>query len=208
MRCALLPLILPKIDFMRVCLLFVFTCVLGITLSAQDKDTVLQRRVNEYMAMSKNADFEKVMEYMHPSLFKLSPRETLIQVMNETFHNPSMEIAFDSIKVIEIGPAFKLGEASWRKTDYYMSMHLKMADASVYTPEFIEQMKTGLQDQFPGKEVRYDPATKYFIISGMEIFFAIKDNPGTQWMFLGYQKNPQLINALFPKEVIEYFKLL
>jgi hypothetical protein len=38
--------------------------------------------------------------------------------------------------------------------------------------------------------------------------FAIKDNELSDWMFLGYQKNEEMIKLLYPQEVIDHFKLL
>jgi hypothetical protein len=56
--------------------------------------------------------------------------------------------------------------------------------------------------------VIYDKDTDKFIVKGSDFMFAIKDKPQAQWMFLGYQKNPDMINALYPKDVIAHFKLL
>ena len=90
-----------------------------------------------------------------------------------------------------------------------MSLDLKLKDTTSKDDEdLIATMIASLQEGFPDHSVVYDKDMDKYIIKGFDIMFAIKDKPQSKWMFLGYQKNPQMINALYPKDVIAHFKLL
>lgn len=196
---------------MRIFLISIATCFFLISASAQvtsiDRD--LQKRLDEYMSFNKQLNFQKLMEYIHPSLFKIVPKNQFVEMLEESFNNDKMKISIDSIVVSVIGPSFKHGEALYKKIDYYMSMDLKFKDSTTKDDkDFVPTMIKALQEGFPEHTINYDKIADKFIIKGSDILFAIKDKQQTEWMFLGYKKNPDMINALYPKDVIEHFKLL
>jgi len=88
-----------------------------------------------------------------------------------------------------------------------MTMTLNFRDTSVYTPEFIGTMTEAFSASFPEKEVTYNEKNKTFVIAGTDILFAIRD-AGKPWLFLGYKNEPELLNQLFSKAVIDHFKML
>jgi hypothetical protein len=196
---------------MRAFLVIVTTCFFVTLTSAQESvnDQELQKRLDEYMMFNKQLNFQKLMDYIHPGLFKVVPKDKFVELFEESFDNDKMKITIDSMKISEIGPAFKHGEALYKKIDYYVSMDLKLKDTTSKDDEdLIANMITALQEGFPDHSVIYDKDRDKFIIKGSDIMFAIKDRPQAKWMFLGYQKNPEMINALYPKDVIAHFKLL
>ena len=196
---------------MRTLLVCITACFFVAKIPAQVvvSDLDLQKRLDEYMIFNKQLNFEKLMDYIHPSLFKIVPRDKFIEIFEESFDNDKMKITIDSMIISAIGPSFKHGETLYKKIDFYMSMDLKLKDTTSKDDEdFVLTMITALKDGFPDHSVRYDKDTDKFIIKGSDIMFAIKDKPQAKWMFLGYQKNPEMINALYPKDVIAHFKLL
>ena len=89
-----------------------------------------------------------------------------------------------------------------------MIMHMLFKDTSVIDDAFTGLMIKTLKTGFPHKEVRFDATTKMFVIYGNDVLFAIKDNAGADWLFLGSNSTPELIKAIYPAEVIAHFKLL
>ncbi|RYZ46251.1 MAG: hypothetical protein EOO14_24810, partial [Chitinophagaceae bacterium] len=87
-------------------------------------DLQLSNRLTEYFAFSKNLELHKAMEYMHPKLFAIAPKEQIIASMEAAFNQPEMTFSFDSMSVAAISPVFKLGTESYRRVDYYMSMNI------------------------------------------------------------------------------------
>ena len=176
--------------------------------SAQTTDAQLTQRLNHYMQLNKALDFEQIMDYMHPVLFTVAPKEAMQQTMEQAFNSEEMKISIDSLQVLTIGADFKEGEAVYKKVDYFMSMSMVFKENMLEDASFREVMTAAMQEAFGNKQVSYDEKKKALIISGNEIMFAIKDNPKAAWLFLGYEKNPQLVEAIFPKGVIAHYKLL
>ena len=69
-------------------------------------------------------------------------------------------------------------------------------------------MTNNFKKSFPGRRVAFDKEKKAFSISGSQIMFAVKDDKVKEWMFLGYEKKPELVKVLYPEKVIKHFKLL
>lgn len=186
-------------------LLFITTSFIS---TAQTTDPQLTQRLNHYMQLNKQLDFEKIMNYMHPVLFTVAPKEAMQQAMEQAFNSEEMQISIDSLQVLTIGEDFKQGEAVYKKVDYFMGMSMVFKDNMLEDENFRAIITAGMKEAMGNKEVSYDEKKKALMITGNEVMFAIKDNPKTEWLFLGYDKNPELIKAIFPKSVIAHYKLL
>lgn len=176
--------------------------------TAQTTDTQLTQRLNHYMQLNKTLDFEQLMNYMHPVLFSVAPKEAMQQAMEQAFNSEEMKISIDSLQVLTIGDDFKQGQAVYKKVDYYMGMSMVFKDNMLEDESFREMIIAGMKEAMGNKKVSYDEKKKALMITGNEVMFAIKDNPKNEWLFLGYDKNPELIKAIFPKSVIAHYKLL
>ena len=186
-------------------LLFITTAFIS---TAQTTDTQLTQRLNHYMQLNKTLDFEQLMNYMHPVLFSVAPKEAMQQAMAQAFNNDEMKISIDSLQVLTVGDDFKQGQAVYKKVDYYMGMSMVFKDNMLEDESFREMIIAGMKEAMGNKQVSYDEKKKALMITGNEVMFAIKDNPKNEWLFLGYDKNPELIKAIFPKSVIAHYKLL
>jgi len=173
-------------------------------------DTQLTNRLKDYFALSKSLDFAGTMNYMHPKLFTIVPKEQLISTMEAAFNTQEMKISFDSMSVLAISPVYKSGNALYRKVDYYMSMNIALSDSmDLENQQLATILLASFKQSFPGKRVTVQTATNSIQVAGKDLLFAIKDPKVTDWMFLGYERsNPKLAEQLFPKPVRQHFKLL
>jgi hypothetical protein len=196
---------MKKLTFLLLLSFFTFA------VSAQNStDAQLNKRLQTYMTLSKELDFAGVMDYMHPKLFTIVPKEQLVQTMETAFNTPGMKITFDSMAVVAIGPVYKTGSASYRKVDYFMSMSISLGDSLDLTDKQVADiMLASFKQGFPGKKVSVATATNSILVSGKELMFAIKDAQAPEWLFLGYDRsNPKMVQQLYPKPVRQHFKLL
>jgi hypothetical protein len=178
---------------------------------AQDNsDPELSKRLDKYMNLTRELKFEEIMEYTHPKIFAIASKEQLAEVFKQAFDNEEMSIGIDSTAIVGISDAFKLKDATYKKIVYSMNMVVRFKDTiSLKEESFIGTMKMAFTNAFPGATVEFNKAKKTFQIKALNIMIAIKDNNATPWMFLGYEKkNGELLKVLYPKEVIEHFKLL
>lgn len=192
-------------------LLAAWFCLYAVASGAQftTNDAALDKRLHAYMALNKALDFEKIMDYMHPSLFELAPREAILQSFEQIFKSEAMTLGFDSLQLVQASAPFVHGGVTYRKVDYFTRLHLKFNDTSVYAEEgFTDNVTASLEKAMAGKTITFDEKNRQFVVSGTDVLFAIKDAKAPDWMFLGFQDNPQMMARLYPKEVIAHFKLL
>ncbi len=171
-------------------------------------DTALNNRLQEYMRLSKDLNFEELMDYIHPSLFKLAPKEQLTEVFKKVYDNDDMKITIDSQENRFISDLYTLNGVQYRTVDYYMVMLMKFKDESkTLDSSFVNSMTSSLQIALPKKKVNFDALNNQFIIKGTDVLMAIKDSQKSNWLFLGYDTSNEMIKQLFPQELIEHFKL-
>jgi hypothetical protein len=173
------------------------------------RDTSLQRRLDEYLAANKQLDFEKLMNYIHPKLFEIVPREQMIELFKSVFDNPQMTISMDSMSVTGISKSFNFNGAEYKKVDYYLGMSLRFKDSTLLKDQDkISQIQEGVKTSMSADNVKYISENNSLAIDAKKLMFAIKDNPHTQWMFVGYEpQQREIMKTLIPEEVLTNFKL-
>lgn len=168
----------------------------------------LDKRLSEYLVLNKALDFEKLIEYVHPSIYKIAPKAEILKSFQGIFNDPDMKVGIDSLAIVDFGQQFRHNNTEYTKVNYHMTLSLLFRDSSIYEmPDFESTLVKSLSDAFTGKNVRYHKASKTFIVEGVDVMYGIRD-ANAPWMFLGYQRNEQMVKALFPQAVIDYFKML
>jgi hypothetical protein len=188
--------------------LLLFIAITSLSSPAQ-KDTSLQRRLDEYLVANRQLDFEKLMNYIHPKLFQIAPKEQMIELFKSIFDNPQMTISMDSMSITGISKSFNFKGAEYKKVDYYLWLSVRFKDTSVLkekdkVSEIEERVKTAMGAQ----NVKYIPEDNSLAIDTRKIMFAIKNDPRTLWMFIGYEpQQMEMMKMLIPTEVLTNFKL-
>ncbi|HWJ90885.1 MAG TPA: hypothetical protein VNR87_07220 [Flavisolibacter sp.] len=177
---------------------------------AQGKpDINLNRRLQTYKRLTRDLNFEEIMNYTHPKMFTLAPKDEMIKVFRQIYDNDKFKMFIDSTAITSVSPSFKVGVTDYRRVDYAMKLTIQFKDTSATDdPNFVATIIQNLQRGYPDADVTFDQPKKSFIVRASSLLFAIKDTELSQWMFLGYQKNDDMIKLLYPQEVIEHFKLL
>jgi hypothetical protein len=191
--------------------LFVFTAVLSfvITSAQTATDPIFAKRLDDYMRLTRELKFDEIMEYTHPRIFTLAPKEQLVETFKQAFDNELMRIVFDSTAITHVSADFKSKDVLYRKVEYWMAIRVIYKDTTAVNDEsFVTTMVGAFQKAFPGGTVVFNTKTKNFDVSAPSLMIAIKDDAKTPWKFLGYQKNGDLLRRLYPQEVIDNFKLL
>lgn len=171
-------------------------------------DPALDKRVDEYFKFTRTIDIDKVMEYTHPRIFEIVPKEQLVAILEQGYDNEAFSMAIDSIRVINYSKPFREANIDYVKIDYAMKMNMKFKDTSMTNkPEFIQMVIDNAKTSFPGSPTAvYNKAKKRFEFQMTAIAIALKDPDQKDWMFLGYQKN-ELIDKIFSEGVLKHFEL-
>jgi len=171
-------------------------------------DPSLNRRLTEHTRLTMGGNFEELIEYMHPRLYTLAPREELIESFKNIYENEVMKITIEKLENRSISDPFILKGVQYCKVDYYMLMYMNFKDESLVSDSaFNSTMVSTLREGLPSKEVSYDASIKRIVVKGLDVLIAIKDNTREPWFFLGYDGTNELVKKLFPEEMIEHFKL-
>src|SRR5258705_1026743 len=180
--------------------------VFGIICNAQ-QDTSLAGRLNEMLKLTQMKDLNKVMDYTYPKLFTIAPREALIEVMRSTYDTDEFIIELDSLKVDTIYPIFKVNDSSYVKVKHTMLMRMKYKEPfDTADKEGKEFMVSQMEQKFGKGNVRFDPITNSLNIFMIPDMVGIKDK-SSNWTFINLDEdNPQMLNRLFSKKVLDKLK--
>lgn len=188
--------------------LFVFFLAFpSFLLYGQSNDAALNARLASYMDANKQLDFKLLMNFIHPKLFKVASRETLIKTFEQAYNNDQMKIKMDSLAIDAVGPSFTYGTSAYRKVDYSMTMDLAFTDKEkLIDSAFVDLMEVNLAKAFHGTAA-YEAERQSFHLRGTQFMMAIKDK-AQPWMFIGHRPDKKLNEFLFPQAVIQKFDLL
>jgi len=199
---------LPKNSCVKKLTLLLFVALTSL-LSLAQRDTALQRRLDEYLVANKQLNFEKLMNYIHPKLFEIAPKEQMIDLFKSIFDNPQMTISMDSMSVTGISKSFNFKGAEYKKVNYYLGMSMRFKDTAVLKDESkVSEIADRIKTAMAAENVKYIPQDNRLAIDTRKIMFAIKDNPQALWMFIGYEpQQMEMMKMLIPTEVLDNFKL-
>jgi len=191
---------------MKSILLWLSFLVVGIIGNAQ-QDTSLLNRVTEMLKLTQLKDLEKMMDYTYPKLFTIAPREALITVMKNAYETDEFTIELDSVKILTIFPVFVITDTSYVKIKHTMLMKMKYKEPYDTADKDSKELVVSLMEQKFGKgSVRFDPVANSLNIFMTPDMVGIKTK-ASKWTFANLNEdNPEMLNMLFSKKVLDKLK--
>lgn len=181
-----------------------------------DDEIALRQRLLEFFIASDEMDIDKMVDYHYPGIFKITPREQLLELMNQLYKDPSMPFQIDSVVTDTIYPIFSVDKSKYARIRYTMllqttSNDLKNADNGKMNYEHItdqplsraESIRITLEQTYGKGNVYIDGLTGSLKIRATHILLAVKDYISPKWTFLTIENNNPEIEKLFSKEVID-----
>jgi hypothetical protein len=186
----------------------------------------LEQRLDGFLKANQSLDFEKIMDYTYPKVFKFSSRDQVMRELKDGFSSEVLDISMDSLKVIRIHPVFTMDGGEYAKVEYsmLMLMDVKGDDDETTTPaDTLDKtdhainndaypapqttlMVTLLEGQYGKGNVSADPKTGIIKIRMISDMAAIKDDLSKDWSFINLKSDdPKLLNMLLSKELQEKF---
>lgn len=177
-----------------------FLLMLSVSTRAQ-QDASLKVRLDSMMLVTKASDIDKILDYTYPKLFTIATREQLAEAMSAAFETEEYSSSLDSVEVIKIYPVFNLGAGQYAKIKHSMLMRMKFRDP--IDDEQAAQALTEMEASFGKGNLRFDKPANTFVISIISAMLAIKDEFSSEWSFVNYSGDDQMVKLLFSKELIE-----
>lgn len=130
-----------------------------------------------YFDESKHLNIDAILEKTHPSLFELFPKQAMKNELENSFNNPSFQIAFNAMSLNKIDKAFDFQGIDYYIVSYYSEMKITFNKEIDQTDgQFNDYMKRLLpifQSQFEGQIVEF--VNNSFIVKGNKKIIVIND---------------------------------
>ena len=172
--------------------------------AGNETDHSLQTRLDEFMKVNDEMNFEKIMDYTYPKLFTIVPRTQLMETIKEGFDNKDFKIELDSLRVDSLYPVFQSGKGSYAKIRYSMVMLFYSKDtSSVEKDSSLEMIRQSLATKYGEENVILNEAAKLIRIRISSPMAAVKDEYAKEWSFVNLNTEDDFIKKLFDKEVLD-----
>lgn len=166
-------------------------------------DSLLNRRIQQFLKANTEMNFERVLDFTYPKLFTIAPRDQMARMLKSSFDNEQMTITMDSLKTTTVFPVFTLPQGSYAKILYSMKMIMQLKGKEA-TPEKQKEkdelMLAGMQSQF-GDKASLDSSGR-IILYVNAVMVAVKDSYAKQWSFVNLKENDPLTAQLFSNEIL------
>lgn len=162
----------------------------------------LEKRLAEYMQLTEDMDLEKLMDYIYPRLFKIAPKEQMIEAMREGFNNEELKMSLDSLKVDKIYPIFTSGKGQYAKVTYTMVMIMDFLDKEGIEDQ-MELIMESMGEKYGRDNIRIDDKTGNLRVKQTSHLVAAKDEYAKDWSFVSLRDDDPMINQLLDKQVLD-----
>jgi len=164
-----------------------------------DKD--LKTRIDSVLMYTQAGNFERLLDFTYPKLFKIAPREQIAEAMRNATDGDDYTSSMDSVTLLKINPVFSLQGGQYAVILH--SMLLKMKFKKPITDEQAVAVMDVMEDNFGRENLRFDKKNNTMVIQLRANMLAIKDSYATNWTFATYNEDDETTPLLFSRELIE-----
>ena len=180
--------------------------------SQSDKDAIIQTfsEYSSYVAAKNNT---KVVEYLHPGMFEIAPKEMLIEMMDKAFSDPSISMSFGEMRIDSLSDIMTEGSNKYYLIYHNFDLKMKMLPADD-SEEAMNETKLGaasayefMKQSYGEENVKFDKETASFEVLIASQTFAINDEKSKGWKFIEAKKEAHIIlETILPASVFSTVK--
>ncbi|RXK60001.1 hypothetical protein ESA94_13215 [Lacibacter luteus] len=187
--------------------LFLIGFLFTFSAAAQEVDAAMKSRLDTFLKLNQALDFEKLMDYIYPKVFTVAPREQLIEIFKSTFAgDDEVKMEMDSLQYGSISPLVVVNKGSYHLIRYSMLIRMQIKQEASDAADGNTTMLNVLKSQYGAKNVRYDAASKKFVVNVNTNMVAVKDETSPEWTFLNFEPDHPLAAQLLDAAVISKLK--
>lgn len=207
-----------KTKLITLILIIFFSGNLVLAQEAASKEK-LSETLNTYMGLVENLDMAGTLDYIHPKIFEMVPRETMEKGMDEFFNN-GMHMKMYGSKITKIHDFVQTDAGVYTLVDYDFTMEMGLpeeekeegvADASSEEEDeldAVEFTRSILAMQHGEENVQFDEDKQFFIIKASNTMYAIYEKDFDGWKFFEKKDDGQgaVMMGIITEEVMEKLK--
>ncbi len=166
----------------------------------------IREDLTEYFRLLSEGKLSACMEYIHPGLFEIVPKETMVEMMGSTFEDPELKISIDSIQVTEVSEVVEIEEQAFARVGHRYQLIMKPLDWP--SKEELNTMVTGMGWSYGEDNIKVDDSEKNIRIQIENIMIAFHFPDMEHWYFL--ENSPErkgLYQRFIPQEVVDKLDL-
>lgn len=184
-------------------LYFIFTIAISsLTSYSQDYKARIKEQFLRYSALLVAKEFRASTEYLNPAFFTLVSKDQLVQVMEMTFNNPSIEFEFAQPEVEAIQDKQKINGVDYAKFGYTNVMKMRVKSQEGKTLDTSATRKR-LETQFGQGNVSYDNKSGFYQVVVHKNVVANSSN-NADWKFVVIEERQKaMLERILPKEVLQ-----
>lgn len=161
--------------------------------------------LSEYLKLSEEKNSERLMDYMYPKFFELFPRQVMIEALDKSLKDPTLEIELKDSKILGISPTKTVDTVTYSIVDYAFVMTLKYVESeeNPLPDKDTIGMTTNIFKNMYG-DVSYDAENYRFTIKVKKNMLVLKTPSLKSWKVLGTDANlkPYMLKII-PKEIVD-----
>lgn len=183
-------------------LAFVFFAFLS---QAQSNHESLKENWNNYNNLLVDLKMEEAMDMVHPGIFDIIPKESMISMFEGLLNDEDIEMKFLGHEIRSIEEEIMHDKKTYYKFSYQQIMGMKFNESEDSAFASQELIMMGLQKQYGDKNVEFDEETKFYTITAQKNGIAMYAQDSKGWKFLTLEDGQKLLLEKFlPEVVIKY----
>lgn len=156
--------------------------------------------IKEFIRLSNAADWNSVVDMMHPSMFSSFSKEEMATMLNQ-MKAMGLETQIELKEISNIDDAIEHDGKTYQKFDYDVKVNLTMSDQLWPQKDFLV---SGFKSSFGAENIKVQEDKKSITMDGVQSMIAIKDNADSEWKYMSFQgANDSLAKSVLPAAVFE-----
>jgi len=183
----------------------------------------LEKDIDAYIRISQANNFEGVVDYMYPGIFKLIPKEMLLEKMKESFNGSSYNDYVDGFFISAMSDIVEINQSLFCKVTYVINLKtdphshlvkqlLEGEDVNYDSiDDYLSFTLSLLTTVYGEGNVKYDEGEACFRIQQINEMLAVYEKGFDTWKLIKYG-NGSMFKRLFPAKTVKklstYFFLM
>lgn len=180
-----------------------------------DKES-LTLALHDYISFTKNNDYKSIVNSLYSGLFKLVPKDALLEMMKESFENDPVTDYIDTFSIHSTSDIFEIDKHFFSKVEYHIELKVDrnedvltkiLNDESIDYNQHDKDMQSQidimlglLKIKFGEEQVKYDPDKDEFRVWQLNTMLAIFENE--EWKFVRWMTG-SMYKRIFPERTVK-----
>jgi hypothetical protein len=164
----------------------------------------MDTRLVQFVALSKNEDYAKILDYSYPKLFDFVSKKEMLDVF-KGIEAMGIDMIFEEMNLKESLLIQDTGDIKYVLCPYDAKISIVLISPEMKKEKNAKAMAQAFEQQHGKSNTSYDPSLFKISTQGPKQILAIQDNKyGSDWFFMEFDtSNPQLLDLLLPVNVVE-----